>query len=256
MKNKKMLYLAIGGVVLIGIAAEAWHWLNQIPEVRMALVSEKDKPTPVTNDWRLALLECANLKAENGIKASVNSQFERFILNRETGKITPVDNVTARFNWPRDLMKEPADAPSSAKSVHIKRLPVELPFWKVKDSDDVIIPIVAQGKYGLGAGFVAVNLPEKTIANVRFYHSEDSPGLGQEVLRPDFGQRFVNKSLFDASGKFALQIVRPSKTAAANNKPFEVDGITGATMMSDGLEEALSFWTSRAAYGVVFDLSV
>ncbi len=252
MKNKKMLYLAIGGVVLIGVAAEAWHWLNQVPEVRMALVNEDEKPTPVTNDWRLALLECANLKVENGIKASVNSQFERFTLNRETGKITAVDNITARFNWPRDLMKEPADAPSSAKSVHITRLPVELPFWRVKGSDDVIIPIVAQGKYGLGAGFVGINLPEKTISNMRFYHSEDSPGLGQEVLRPDFGLRFKNKPLFDEHGQFALKIVRP-KTGEANNqpnnKPFEVDGITGATMMSDGLEEALAFWTSQAAYG-------
>ncbi len=252
MKKKKMLYLAIGGVVLLGVVAAAWHWLNQVPEVRMALVDEDEKPTPVTNDWRMALLECANLKAENGIKASVNSQFLRFTLNRETGKVTPVDNVTARFNWPRDLMKAPADAPKSAKSVHIKRLPVELPFWKVKGSDDVIIPIVAQGKYGLGAGFVAINLPEKTIANVRFYHSEDSPGLGQEVLRPDFGQRFVNKALFGENGEFSLKIVRPSKTATASNKPFEVDGITGATMMSDGLEDGLAFWTSKVAYGAIF----
>ncbi len=248
-----MLYLAIGGVVLLGVVAEAWHWINQVPEVRMALVDEDDKPTPVTNDWRMALLECANFKAEGSIKASTNAAFERFNLNRKTGAVTPVDNVTLRFNWPRDLMKEPADDPNRAKSIHIKRFPVELPFWKVKGSDDVIIPIVAQGKYGLGAGFVAIHLPEKTIANVRFYHSEDSPGLGQEVLRQDFGKRFVDKPLFDASGKFSLKIVRPSKTAKADNKPFEVDGITGATMMSDGLEDALDFWTSKAAYGAILN---
>ncbi len=251
MKNKKLLYLAIGGVVFIGVVAEAWHWLNQVPEVRVALVDEDEKPIPVTNDWRIALLECANLKVENGIKASVNSQFERFTLNRETGKVTPITNVVARFNWPLDLMKAPNDAPKSASAVHIKHLPAELPFWKIKGVDDVIIPVVAQGKYGLAAGFVAIQLPEKTISNLRFYHSEDSPGLGQEVLRPDFGQGFKNKPLFNTNGKFSLKVVRPSKTEKGEKNRFEVDGIAGATIMSDGLEDALEFWVSPVAYGAI-----
>ncbi|PIE43398.1 MAG: hypothetical protein CSA50_05875 [Gammaproteobacteria bacterium] len=248
---KKKIYIVIGVVILVGVVAEAWHWLNQVPEVRLALVDEDKKPIPVTNDWRMALLDCVNIQVEEGIKQSVNSRFDRFDLNRSTGEVVPVPKVTQRFNWPLDLTKEPYNAPSSARYVHIKHLPDTLTFWQLKGADIVIIPVVAQGKYGLAGGFLAIDLPEKTIAGVRFYHSEDSPGLGQNVLLPEFGERFIGKRLFDDNGEYALKIIRPTET---DKNSFEVDGISGATIMSNGIQEAFKFWVSKDAYASVLKL--
>ncbi len=129
---KKKIYIGIGIVVFIGLVAEAWHWLNQLPEVRLALVDEDKKPIPVTNDWRIALLETVKLTPKEGIKQSVEVHFERFDLNRISGEVSPVAEATARFNWPLDLLKPPENAPASADHLRIKHLPEQLTFWQVK----------------------------------------------------------------------------------------------------------------------------
>ncbi len=247
---KKKIYIGIGIAIFIGLVAEAWHWLNQLPEVRLALVDEDKKPTPVTNDWRVALLETVKLTPKEGIKQSVEIHFERFDLNRISGEVSPVAEATARFNWPLDLLKPPENAPASADHLRIKHLPEQLTYWQVRGTKKIIIPVAVMGRYGLAAGFLAIKLPEKTIAGVRFYHSEDSPELGQSVLLPDFGERFIGKQLFDDRNRFALKIVQPAKTGQKNHHDgFTVDGISGATITSSGIEKAFKFWTGKDAYG-------
>ncbi|PID44151.1 MAG: hypothetical protein CSB48_02590 [Proteobacteria bacterium] len=247
--NKK-IYIFIGIVIVVALITKAWSWLNDIPPSQTVTGKQEEnpgeeKPLPVTNDWRLALLDSVNIKSENDIKQSVNEHFERFNLNRKTGEVTPVESATKRFNWPLDLTKKPYDAPPSAQNIHIRHLPEILPFWRLAGSDILIVPVVAKGKYGLSAGFVAIDSPGKTIAGVRFYHSEDTPGMGQDVLMADFGSRFVGKHLFDKNGSFALRIVQPEKTGKTT---FDVDGISGATITSSGIQAALEFWFSKEAY--------
>jgi len=247
---KKKIVFLVALLVFAGLIAEVYHWINELPEVRSALISDKDKPKPVTNDWRMALLESINEPVVGGIKASVESTFDRFELNLMNKQISAVDNVLSRFNWPDELSKGADNAPASAYHVHIKHLPNRLPFWKKKGSDIIIIPLVAQGKYGLAAGFLAIHRGNKTIAGLRFFHSEDTPGLGQKVLKTEFTQTFVGKPLFDNTGVFALKIMRAGKADNANK--YEIDGISGATMMSNGVQDAFAFWTGADAYGALF----
>ncbi|PIE46412.1 MAG: hypothetical protein CSA42_08705 [Gammaproteobacteria bacterium] len=193
--------------------------------MRLALVDEDKKPIPVTNDWRIALLETVNLTPKEGIKQSVEAHFERFDLNRISGEVSPVAEATARFNWPLDLLKPPENAPASADHLRIKHLPEQLTYWQVRGVNKIIIPVAVMGRYGLAAGFLAIKLPEKTIAGVRFYHTEDSPGR-------------------------ALKIVQPAKAGQRNyHDGFTVDGISGATITSSGIEKAFKFWTGKEAYG-------
>ncbi|QVE21488.1 FMN-binding protein [Phocoenobacter atlanticus subsp. cyclopteri] len=201
------------------------------------------------NDWRIALLESVNLSPQKEeIKLSLQSNLTRFSLNRKTGKVTPINDVVARFNWPLDLTKKSSDVPIEAQKLHIKHLPEALPFWKLKEQSKIIIPVTVWGKFGFSVGFLAINLPDKTIAGVRFYHSEDTPGLGQEVLNADFGQRFVGKHLFGKEQQFQLKLTN-SKIADSNQ--FEVDGITGATITSSGIQKAVEFWTGHNAYAPI-----
>ncbi len=255
---KKIILSIVAVLILAGVFAGIFvgvrYQPNQVPEeTAAAWGDEEEKPIPVTNDWRVALLEVANLTPKDGIKQSVAAHFERFDLNRISGQVSPVAEVTSRFNWPLDLLKAPGNAPASAEHLHIKHLPEQLPFWQLKGTDTIIIPVAVWGKFGLSAGFLAVNKPEKTIAGVRFFHSEDSPGRGQSVLLPEFGERFIGKHLFDEHNRFALQIIQPTGAGQKNNSDnFKVDGITGATMTSSGMQSAFKFWTSKEAYGPLF----
>jgi len=244
---KKKISLLFMILIIVGVIVEAYHWINQIPEVRSALTSDKDQPKPVTNDWRMALLESVNDPIVEGIKSSIEKDFVRFNLDVKTKQITLVDNVLSKFNWPHELMVGPNNVPKSARDVHIKHLPRQLPFWRKKGVDIIILPLVAQGKYGLAAGFIAINSKDKTIAGLRFYHSEDTPGLGQKVLNSEFTNTFIGKYLFDDQENFALKIVRPGQVNKSNQ--YNVDGITGATMMSNGIQDALTFWIGVDAYG-------
>jgi Na+-transporting NADH:ubiquinone oxidoreductase subunit C len=75
----------------------------------------------------------------------------------------------------------------------------------------------------------------RTIRGLTFYHHEETPGLGGEISADWFREQFVGKKIVDASGKGGI-VIRMGGDLAGN----EVDGITGATMTCDKVQEMLN----------------
>ena len=69
---------------------------------------------------------------------------------------------------------------------------------------------------------------------ITFYAHKETPGLGGEVEKPWFQNNFVGKRFIDENGN--LVGIKVVKGKADPNSQYEVDGISGATITSKGLE--------------------
>lgn len=103
-----------------------------------------------------------------------------------------------------------------------------------------VLPIYGAGLWGPVWGYIAVNPDNRTIAGAYFDHESETPGLGGKIKDdPSFRAQFAGKVIDYSSDKpFAI-----IKTGAKGQKNA-VDAITGATMTSKGLDEAITNWLS------------
>jgi Na+-transporting NADH:ubiquinone oxidoreductase subunit C len=73
-----------------------------------------------------------------------------------------------------------------------------------------------------------------TIKGASFGHQGETPGLGAEISTPFFVARWVGEKISDQNGEFVKFEVVKDGTGA---NPQKVDGITGGTITSKGVEE-------------------
>ena len=99
------------------------------------------------------------------------------------------------------------------------------------------IPISGKGLWSTLYGYFAVEPDGITAKGITFYAHKETPGLGGEVDKPWFQNNFIGKRFVDEEGN--LVGVKVMKGKANPESPYEVDGISGATITSKGLESFL-----------------
>ena len=98
-----------------------------------------------------------------------------------------------------------------------------------------VIPVVGKGLWGPIWGNICISSDMKTIRGASFGHKGETPGLGAEITQPFFINRWIGEKIADENGDFAkFEIV---KDGSGSEKESKVDGITGGTITSKGVEE-------------------
>ena len=115
---------------------------------------------------------------------------------------------------------------------------VTLPVYVFQNGFSVI-PIYGAGLWGPVWGYVAFQPDRYTIAGTYFDHESETPGLGAKIKDEAwFREKFAGKKVeWGEEPAFRLE-----KNAEATGAENAVDAITGATMTSKGLGEALNVW--------------
>ena len=113
-----------------------------------------------------------------------------------------------------------------------------LPVYRFKNGITVI-PIYGAGLWGPIWGYIGFEKDCRTIAGAYFDHESETPGLGAKIKdEPWFREKFAGRKVsFGSEVLFCL-----AKNAEAAGADNAVDAITGATMTSKGLNEALNVW--------------
>jgi len=122
------------------------------------------------------------------------------------------------------------------KSEEEKNLPI---FVGLLDGDkkEYVIPLRGAGLWGPIYGYVALNDDFTTIFGTNFGHDGETPGLGSEITTSWFQERFNGKKIFSEDGVFiSIDIVKGKSDPSSLN---QVDGITGSTLTTNGLEKML-----------------
>lgn len=107
----------------------------------------------------------------------------------------------------------------------------------VDDGVKYVIPVTGRGLWGGLWGYVALNEDKQHIYGTYFYHESETAGLGARIAERDFQTSFANKPVFVQGhpGEIGVSVVK-SGSAQTDS---EVNGITGATLTSNGVNAML-----------------
>lgn len=114
---------------------------------------------------------------------------------------------------------------------------------KVDGQTKYVIPVYGMGLWGAINGYVAINADKSTVFGTYFDHDSETAGLGAEIKDNRAWQnQFQGKKLFAQDpNKIALSVSKKVEDPST-----QVDGITGATLTSNGVTEMLQ--TCLGAY--------
>ncbi len=109
-----------------------------------------------------------------------------------------------------------------------------LPFYLENKKNVIIMPVSGKGLWSSLFGYFAIDASNySTVKGITFYAHGETPGLGAEISKKWFQNNFVDKEIYDSNSKFKSIIVVKGK--ADSNSKYEVDGISGATITSNGV---------------------
>lgn len=122
-----------------------------------------------------------------------------------------------------------------AKSAEERLLPVY--ECETESGLKYIFPLRGAGLWGPIWGFVSLDDDMNTIYGANFDHQSETPGLGAEINTDWFQEEFKGKQIFDQSGNLiSITVTKPGQEA---QEEHSVDGISGGTITSKGLEQML-----------------
>ena len=113
-----------------------------------------------------------------------------------------------------------------------------LPLYVETKENVIIMPISGKGLWSSLFGYFALDADNySTVKGITFYAHAETPGLGAEISKKWFQDNFVNKEIYENNN---LKSIAVAKGKADENSKYEVDGISGATITSNGVTTLLS----------------
>src|SRR6056297_2619203 len=107
----------------------------------------------------------------------------------------------------------------------------------LKNEKVYVVPVRGKGLWGPIWGYVALKDDFNTVYGANFSHQSETPGLGAEIATREFQKQFIGKKIFGDEGEFvSVDVV---KGGAPSEAPHAVDGISGGTITSNGVDKML-----------------
>ncbi len=110
----------------------------------------------------------------------------------------------------------------------------------------VVLPVNGYGLWGIMYGYLALESDGNTVKGISFYELKETPGLGAEVRNPRWQALWPGKEVYDESGDVALQVVKGSGSGE-----HQIDGLSGATLTSRGVDNMIDYWMGENGYGPI-----
>lgn len=212
------------------------------------------KPAQVANkslDFKRNILAAAGLYKEG---VSVEEQFEQIttrLVDLRTGQFTEVPEGIDKYEQ-RKASKDPSRSTDLSPAEDIAKIGRRADVAKVYlvegsngEVNSVILPVKGYGLWSTLYGFLALDSDFNTVVGMGFYEHAETPGLGGEVDNPRWKAMFVGKKVYNDSGNVALTVV---KGAAQPDSEHQIDGLSGATLTSRGVDNLIKFWLGEDGY--------
>lgn len=164
-----------------------------------------------------------------------------------------VDGIDpATFDQRRAASDPARSRPAPPNAAQLQRLPENALVYEVRDAagglEMVVLPIEGKGLWSTLYGFLALRGDLTTIQGITFYQHGETPGLGGEVDNPRWKSLWEGRQAFDEQGEVAIRVIKGPAGPVAE-EPFEVDGLSGATMTSRGVTNLVRFWLGDDGFG-------
>lgn len=214
------------------------------------------KPAQVANkslDFKRNILAAAGMLDAGTSVEEQFKQVETKIVDLETGKFVDAAAVGGNIDTfdQQKSSKNPAMSTKLSGDEDIAKIGRRENFAKVylvkKEGslDKIILPIKGYGLWSTLYGFMALEADANTVVGMGFYQQAETPGLGGEVDNPKWKALWTGKSIYDSNGHVAIQVVKGSAPEGDSHK---VDGLSGATLTSKGVDNLVKFWMGENGF--------
>ncbi len=124
-----------------------------------------------------------------------------------------------------------------AKAIKSSNMDREAPLYVASQGGQTyyIVPMRGKGLWGPVWGFVALESDGNTVIGATFDHKSETPGLGAEISTPMFTNQFPGKKISEAGEFKSISVVK----AGTSSGDYAVDGISGGTITSNGVNDML-----------------
>jgi Na+-transporting NADH:ubiquinone oxidoreductase subunit C len=206
-------------------------------------------------DFKKNILQSAGLLSPGTDINDAFKQIEPVVVDLGTGNVVQ-DIDVSKFNQDK-ADKDPQYVESLGKLEDVagikRRSKIQKVFLVKKDGhiDQIILHVYGKGLWSTMKGFLALDKDGNTVKGFNYYSHGETPGLGGEVDNPKWIAQWAGKKMFDENDEFHPKtkvvkgVVNPSNPQAA----YMIDGLSGATLTSVGIENTFKFWMSDLGYG-------
>lgn len=214
------------------------------------------KPKQVENralDKQKNILLAAGLLPDNASPKIIKSTYAKLITAKvvdfETGEY--VEGIDADAFDQRASAKNPETSiklTGDQDVASIKRRSNQGVVYLAKNEalefSSYVIPVHGYGLWSTMYAFVALKPDANTIINLNYYEHGETPGLGGEIENPKWKAMWVGKEIYDDKGEMAIQVMK----AAKPDSDHQIDGLSGATLTSNGVQYSFDFWMGKLGY--------
>jgi Na+-transporting NADH:ubiquinone oxidoreductase subunit C len=126
------------------------------------------------------------------------------------------------------------------------------PVYRVLDEggelERLILPVHGTGMWSTIYGYIALESDLNTIAAVTFFEQNETPGLGDQILRPEWQAKWKGRRLYDEAGNLRFAVNHGKVEPGSSIWLYEVDALTGATVTADAVTSIIHYWFGPNGY--------
>lgn len=214
------------------------------------------KPLQIDNksfDMKKNILDVAGLlEADTDVKQAFAEQIEPKLVDIETGDY--VEGIDIEAYDQRKAARDPAQSiaiPADKDIAHIRTKAKLAKVYLVKKGDaiqSIILPISGYGLWSTLYGFLALDADGQTVQSINFYDQAETPGLGGEVVNPNWRALWNGKKVYSESGEPVLTLIKGVVDTNKAGSEYQVDGLAGATLTSVGVSNLVKYWMSNEGF--------
>jgi Na+-transporting NADH:ubiquinone oxidoreductase subunit C len=117
--------------------------------------------------------------------------------------------------------------------------------------DRIVLPVHGYGLWSTLYGFLALEADGNTVSGITFYEHAETAGLGGEVDNPAWKAKWPGKQIYADHGGVAMRVIKGAVDPNAAESIHQVDGLSGATLTSNGVSNMIAYWLGDDGYGPV-----
>lgn len=196
-------------------------------------------------DRKKNILLAANLYDQSQSIQKLFEGIEARVVELETGNFVSTDTISPdEYDQLKAAMsKDMGEALSSEEDIAgIGRQEKYSLVYLVKKNDkieQIVLPVRGKGLWSTLYGYVAIEEDLTTVNGISFYEHGETPGLGGEITNPRWQAGWKDKKIYNEEKQEVLQV---GGKMDQKNEMHHVDGLSGATLTTNGVDDLISFW--------------